>query len=97
MKISSVSVSTPGHPGDVSRTTNFWLDRLAGDQGLNLCRPPRKPGSGRYTDGVTWEMAAQAGKQGGCERVTRGFEKMETGFFKSGDRLPQAWKRAAPM
>ena len=23
------------------------------------------------------------------ERVTRGFKKVETGFFKSGDRLPQ--------
>ena len=65
MKISSVSVSTAGHSGDVSRTINFWLDRLAGDQGLNLCRPPRKPGSGRYTDGVTWETAAQAGHKEG--------------------------------
>ena len=61
MKLSSISVSTPSHPGEVSRTTNIWLDRLADDQGLHPCRLPCKPGSGRYTDGVTWETAAQAG------------------------------------
>ena len=34
--------------------------------------------------------------QGGFERVTRGFKKVETSFFKSGDRLPRGWRRAAP-
>ena len=34
--------------------------------------------------------------QGALETVTRGFKKMETGFFKSEDRLPQGWRRAAP-
>ena len=32
---------------------------------------------------------------GGFEGVTRGFKKVETGFFKSGNRLPQGWRRAA--
>ena len=61
MKLSSVSVSIPGRPSDISRTTNIWLDSLAEDQGLYLCRPSCKPGSGQHTDGVTWETAAQAG------------------------------------
>ena len=90
MKLSSVSVSTPGDPGDVSRTTNIWLDRLAKDKGLHLCRPPPKTGSGRYTDGVTWETAAQEGHNGGL----RGNSRLQNngdipGFFKSGDRLPR--------
>ena len=34
--------------------------------------------------------------QVGFRRVTRGCKTVETGFFKSGDRLPQGWKRAAP-
>ena len=65
MNLSSVSVSSPGHPGDISRATNLRLDRIAGDQGLNLCGPPCKPGSGRYTDGVTWETVAQAEHKAG--------------------------------
>ena len=65
IKISRVSVSTPGHPGDVSRTTNFRLDRLAGDQGLHLCRPPCKPRRRRYIGGVTWGTAVQAGHKKG--------------------------------
>ena len=94
MKLSSFFVSIPGHPGNVSRTTNICLDRLPEDQGLHLCRPPCKPGSGQYTDGITWKTTAEAGQ--GFGRVTRGFKTVETGFFESGDRLPQGWRQAAP-
>ena len=90
MKLSSVSLTTPGHPGDVWRATNIWLDRLAEDQGLHLCRPPYKTRSGRYTDGVTWETAAQEEHKEVPNEEARGFKTVETtGFFKSGDRLPQ--------
>ena len=68
MKLSSVSVKTRGHPGDVSPTTNFWLDCLAGDKELHLYHPPCKPRRDRYTDGVTWGMAAQAGHKEGLRR-----------------------------
>ena len=67
IKLSSVSLTTPGHPGDVSRATNIWLGRLAEDQGLHLCRPPFATGSGRYTNGVTWETAAQEGQKEGSK------------------------------
>ena len=76
MKLSSVFLTTAGHPGDVSRATNIWMDRLAEDQGLHLCRPPCKTGSGRYTDGVTRETAAQEGhkqgSKGGNSRLQNG-------------------------
>ena len=65
MKLSSVSVSVPGRPSDVSRTTNIWLDSQAEDQGLYPGRPPCKPGGGQHTDGVTSETAAQAGHKEG--------------------------------
>ena len=89
MKLSSVSLTTPCHPGDVSRATNIWMDRLAEDQGLHLCRPPCKTGSGRYTDGVTWETAAQEGHNEGS--IGR-----NSGLQNGGDhRLLQEWKPAA--
>ena len=94
MKLSSVSVSIPGHPSDVSRTTNIWLYRLAGDQGLNLCRPSCKPGSGQHTDGVTWETAAQEGHKevlGGYLAASKWGRpaslKVETGCLRGRDGL----------
>ena len=90
MKLSNVSLTTPGHPADVSRATNIWLDRLAEDQGLHLCRPPCKTGSGRYTDGVPWETAAQnkEGSKGGNSRLRN--------VGNGGDhRLLQEWRPAA--
>ena len=81
MKLLSVPVAISGHPVDVSRATNFWLDRLAGDQGLHLFRSPCELGSGRYTDRwCNMKTAAQAGHQRRFERVTRGFKKVETGW-----------------
>ena len=40
------------------------------------------------------KVAAQAGHQEGFGKATPGFKKVETGFWKSGDRLPQWWRRA---
>ena len=89
MKLSSVSLTTPGYPGDVSLGTNIWLDRLAEDQGLHLCRPPCKTGSGRYTDGVSWETAAQEGHKEGSKG---GNSRLRN----DGDhRLLQEWRPAA--
>ena len=34
--------------------------------------------------------------QGGFEKLTRGLKKVEAGLFKSGDRVPKGWRRAAP-
>ena len=34
--------------------------------------------------------------QGGFGKVTQGFKTVETGFFKSGDRLHRGWRRADP-
>ena len=65
MKLSSVSLTIPGHPGYVSRATNIWLIRLAEDQGLHLCPSTCKTGSDRYTDGIIWETAAQEGHKEG--------------------------------
>ena len=66
------------------------MDRLAEDQGLHLCRPPCKTGSGRYTDGVTWKRPRKWDTRRVPKEETRGFQTVETtGFFKSGDRLPQ--------
>ena len=103
MKLSSVSVSTPGHLGDVSRTTNFYLDRPVEDQGLRLCRPPCKPESGRYTDGVAWETAAQAGHKEGLRGYLEASKKWgpasskgKTGCLRGCDGLLPGKQRHSP-
>ena len=87
MKLSGVSLITPGHPGDVSRATNILLDRLAEDQRLHLCRPRCKTVSDRYTNGLTWETAAQEGHEKGLG----GNSRLQNG----GDRLLLEWRAAA--
>ena len=71
---------------------NSWMDRLAGDQGLHLLRPPCKTGSGRYTDGVTWETAAQAGRKEllrrepeDSKRLRPAYSRVETGCLRGGN------------
>ena len=89
MKLSSVSLITPDHPGDVSRATNIWLDRLAEDLGLHLCRPHCKTGSGRYINGVTCEAAEREGHKEGSTVVN---SRLQNG---RDHRLLQEWRPAA--